>query len=221
MRALAISMLSLGLCVSCAEHEPVAPSSYPSSGLYTPGSTLGASDPTDTPMMGRSNRCVPLPPVPGVPDGGAVGTSGTLKVEYMTQTSGGQYAPRNISAVWVETMAGAYVATIELSAAIRRKDLVYFQDRACTDGLGPDVIVSATQRTHEKMHVAEWTGLDFEGKGVPDGPYKLYIEVTETDLEPGELNTYDFTKGPEPFTMTLPVPVDGMLLQATATWAVQ
>lgn len=221
MRALAIATLSLGLCVSCAEHERVTPSSYPSSGLYTPGSTLGASDPTDAPMEGRSNRCVSLPPVPGAVDGGVVGTAGTLTVEYMTQTVGGEFAPRNVSAVWIETMAGAYVATIELSAAIRRKDLAYFQDRACTDEPGPDVIVSATQKTHDKMHMAEWTGLDFEGKGVPDGEYKLYIEVTETDLEPGELNTYVFTKGPAPFTMTLPVPLEGMLKQATATWAVR
>lgn len=216
MRALALA--ALALCASCAEHESVSPSSHPSSGLYTPGSTLGASDPTDIPPM---RVCTSLPPGPGAIDGGAVGTSGTLTIEYMTKTYDGLYAPRNVTAVWIETTNEQYVATLELQAAVRRKDLVYFQDHTCVDQLGPDAIVSATLRSHDKMHVLSWTGLDFEGKGVPDGDYQLFIEMTETDLEPGQLNVFGIIKGPSSYTMPLQVPLEAPLTQVTATWAVQ
>jgi hypothetical protein len=216
MRALAVA--TLALCVSCAEHEPVSPSSHPSSGLYTPGSTLGASDPTDTPP---ERICAPLPPVPGAVDGGAVGTSGTLTIEYMTKTYDGLYAPRHVTAVWIETINEQYVATLEVQAAVRRKDLVYFQDHACIDKLGPDVIAGATLRDHGKMHALTWTGLDFEGKPVPDGSYQLFIEMTETDLEPGQLTLFGIQKGPTSYVLPLQVPVEAPLVQVTATWAVQ
>jgi hypothetical protein len=222
MRALTIALLVLGLS-SCAEHEPVAPASFPSTGLYTPGSTLGASDPTDVPMVVRSNRCVSLPPVPGAVDGGVVGTAGALTIAYTTQTVDAFFAPKNCSAVWIETMTGAYVATIEVRCALRRPGLVYWQERGCTDpdGLGPDVTTSATLKTHETTHEIEWTGLDFEGKGVPDGMYKLHIEITETDKEPGELNVVDIVKGPSPYTEPLPVPLDGYLKEGSVTWTVR
>lgn len=216
-------LLALLLLGGCAEHERLEPSSYPSTGLYTPGSTLGASDPTDMPMEGASlgNRCVSLPALPGASDGGVVGSAGTLAITYMTQSYDGRFAPKNCTAVWIETVEGAYVATLEVDAALRRPGLVYWQDHACTQKLGPDAMTSATLRNHDKMHELEWTGLDFEGKAVADGPYKLFIEVTETDKEPGELNVFDISKGPMPYTMELPVALDGTLVHVTATWTVR
>jgi len=221
MRFVSFLWVAAVLASSCAEHERVAPSSHPSTGLYTPGSTLGASDPTDMPMPGAGlgNRCVSLPST-GVVDGGVVGTAGELTIEYRTQTYDGRYAPKNCTAVWLETVDEAYVATLEVSAVLRRPGLVYWQDHACIEKLGPDVVTSATLRTHEKMHELTWTGVDFEGKGVPDGVYKLFIEVTETDKEPGEINVFDIMKGPMPYAMPLPVTVDGTLAEVTATWTV-
>lgn len=222
-RKVVLGVLLLGSVVSCSEHERVEASSYPSAGLYTPGSTLRASDPTDVPMPGAGlgNRCVSLPAVPGAVDGGAVGSSGSLAIEYSTQTYEGRYAPKNCTAVWIETTAGAYVATLEVTAALHRAGLVYWQDHGCIEKLGPDAVTSETLRTHEKLHELEWSGLDFEGKAVPDGTYKLFIEVTETDKEPGELNTFEITKGPMPYTMELPVALDGPLVSVIATWTVQ
>jgi hypothetical protein len=243
--ALALSLASVG--VSCGAENDLEPSDYPASGLYTPGSKLGVSDPSDTPSaesMSLGNRCVsPAPgsagaPVAGTGGGGGSGGSGgaaspmmmampdagsigTLAVTYRTQTLRGRFAPKNCSAVWIETLDGRYVATIEVSAALRRPGLVYYQDHVCTAKLGPDVTTSATKANHEKPHMAEWTGVDFEKRPMPDGPYRLFIEVTETDKEPGELSTFDFEKGPAPFAIDAPVAFDGPLQQVSLSWELE
>jgi hypothetical protein len=195
------------------EQAPVESSAYPTAGLYTPGSALGASDPSDVmqPSANLGNRCAPL---------AAAGpsTTGVLRIEYRTQSLMGRYAPKNCSAVWIETADGRYVATLELSAALRRPGLVYFQDHACSEKLGPDVVTSATKADHMKAHSAMWSGADFEAKPAADGAYKLMIEVTESDKEPGELSSFDFEKGPMAFTREAPVAVDGPLQQVTITW---
>jgi hypothetical protein len=207
------------LASACAvERAQVEPSSHPAAGLYTPGSTLGASDPTDVPAPGAGlgNRCTSLPPLVA----GASPTTGELEVRYTTQSLQGRYAPRNCTAVWIETAAGQYVATLELGAGLRRPGLVYFQDHACTERLGPDALTTATLRDHEKPHVASWSGVDFQGNAVADGAYKLFLEVTESDKEPGELTELAFDKGPVPFQRDEPVDFEGPLAEVTLTWTV-
>ena len=212
----------LWLCLACAagcavDELDVDPESYPGAGLYTPGSPLGAIDPAADPMdEGLGERCNPLPP----PAAGSVTTSGKLELKYTTQSLDGRYAPRNCTAVWIEDMAGQYVATIELAAGLRKPGLVYFQDHACTERLGPDVVTSATLADHEKPHMASWEGLDSEMKPVADAQYKLFIEVTESDKEPGELSEFMFDKGPTPYVIEAPVDFEGPLAQVTLTWTV-
>lgn len=203
----------------CAVESPkVNASAYPSAGLYTPGSTLGASDPTDipTPGMGLGDRCVPFATAMAGDGGGA--TEGKLTVTYQSKSLGGRYAPKNCTAVWIESPDGRYVATIEVGALLRKPGLVYWQDHACVEKTGPDVVTSATLSDHMKTHMLIWKGLDLEGNLVPDGPYKLQIEVTESDKEPGELQTFDFTKGPAPFGGDVPVSFEGALESASITW---
>jgi hypothetical protein len=203
--------------VSCTP-ETVEPSArdYPTAGLYTPGSTLGASDPTDVPLpgMGLGQRCV-TPNGAGSADAGPE-DGNVLTVNYETQTLDGRYAPKNCEAVWVETVDGQYVATLEVTAGLRRPGLIYWQERACTQELGPDAITSATLREH-KAHEVKWTGVDFMGRPMPDGPYKLYVEVTETDKEPGELAIFDFVKGPVS-SVDAPVASDGPITKLNITW---
>jgi hypothetical protein len=205
------------LC-ACGEREKIEASEYPIAGLYTPGNTLGASDPTDMPApeVGLGNRCAPLPG-PAVPDA-SVGTEGELTLELQTQTRMGRYAPKNCSAIWIETLDGAYVATLKLTAALRRPGLVYWQDHACTEKLGPDAMTSATLKDHSRPQMAIWSGRDFDGNPVPDGMYKLYVEVTESDKEPGELEVFDLMKGPVPFSIEAPVAAEGFLVSLVLTW---
>lgn len=212
--SLATLPLALVACVELDSIDPARPNAYPTAGLYTPQSTLGASDPTDTPnpAAGLGARCAPLAAVPqGVP-----AHKGTLTVTYTTQTQDGRYAPKNCSAAWIETLEGAYVATIELRAALRRPGLVFWQDRACTQKLGPDVVSSATLKDHQKPHELSWTGVDFDGKPIPDGMYNLFIEVTETDKQPGELYMFGFDKAGEAYNRE--VGVDGYLVTLSLDW---
>jgi hypothetical protein len=60
--------------------------------------------------------------------------------------------------------------------------------------------------------------VDFADLPAADGAYKLFIEVTESDKEPGELSTFDFQKGPTPFAIDAPVAPEGPLLQVTMSW---
>jgi hypothetical protein len=210
----------IGIAASgCAMESPDrGMAAYPSAGLYTPGSVIGASDPTDMPQPGAGlgNRCVSLPPLdPAAP----APTMGTLTLDYKTVSLMGRYRPRNCTAVWIETPAGQYVATIEIGAALRKPGLVYWQDHACTEKPGPDVVTTATLPDHEEPHQAIWNGLDFEEKPVPDGPYKLFIEVTETDKDPGEFAMFDFMKSAAPYEQSLPVDAEGPIESATISWA--
>lgn len=208
-RRLLLSAVALTLVACGIEPADRDPSAYPGAGLYTPGSAIGASDPTDMPdpTIVYSNRCVSPAPVSG---GMTTITTGELAVVYHTQTVDGRYAPKNCSAVWIETIDDQFVATLEISAQLRRPGLVYWQDQGCTEKLGPDVVASATKVDHELHDKAKWTGVDLNGVPMPDGEYRLYIEVTETDKEPGELDVFTFTKGPTAIPLMLSPTIDGL-----------
>lgn len=207
----ALLTLSLFGCgIEPTDHEA---SHYPNAGLYTPGSTLGASDPTDMPDPDilYGDRCN-APTVPAGPN-----TPGELSVDYETQTVMQRYAPKNVSVAWIETVDEQFVATLEISAALRRPGLVFWQERACVDRSGPDVVTSATKRDHMRPHSATWSGVDLNGNAMPDGEYVLLIEVTETDKEPGELDMFRFTKGAAVFDQELAPTIEG-LASAHVTW---
>jgi flagellar hook assembly protein FlgD len=62
-------------------------------------------------------------------------------------------------------------------------------------------MTSATLPNH-KTHSVTWRLKDSNGNVVPDGNYKLVIELTEFSGT-GKSQEYDFTKGPGP-TMVMP-----------------
>jgi hypothetical protein len=161
------------------------------------------------PGMGLGMRCVSLNPGAKAEDIPKVKPAGSLKVTYKTLSLEGLYAPRNCTAVWIETVDGKYVATLEIRAGLREYALVYWQEHACTEESGPDVYTTATIRDHDDVHdKVSWSGVDFEGFPVPDGPF---IEVTETDIEPGEYEEFDFVKGP---ASSVDAPVAGIALDS-------
>jgi hypothetical protein len=172
------------------------------------------------PGMGLGQRCVTpsgtLPPHAGA----GAQPAGELQVDYVTQSQHQRYAPRNCSAVWVETPGGEFVATLEIAAALHRAGLVYFQEHACVQAPGPDAVTSATMRDHTKPHKTTWSGVDFMGNPVADGHYVLFIEVTESDKEPGELTSFEFDKG-VPFMRDEAVADGGPLMSVKLAWTVE
>lgn len=221
MRARDVRSLVLGVCLlasACAPAPNDPPEVVPNPGLYAPGSVLGFVPGADAATgYGTVNEKGPAS------DGcrgmfGAPGTAGTLSVKFMSQDIGGNaWAPANIGAVWIEWvdpsdptnfMKNRFVRAIEEWAGLREDSLETFVTRRCSQtdlNKDPDAIVAATLTDHHSQHMATWNGKDVNGQTVPDGEYKLYIEVTEFE-EQGPISFFPFTKGPETKTWN---PEDG------------
>jgi hypothetical protein len=143
----------------------------------------------------------PLPPS---------GQPGTLTVSITSDAIGGRYAPRNVGAIWIETGSGQFVKTIERWAAIRAGDLRGW--RAASGGWGfeffgssssPDAVDVVTGATllGAQEHTPGWAMKDVSGMVVPDGAYKVVLEVADGSNATAEVM---FQKGPMPQTVSAP-----------------
>ena len=188
-----------------AAYLPIDRADEPLAGLYTPGSTLGYQEVATAPdastgglsaeeqraiedsiaAADKEDRCAPPLAAPGTP--------GTLAITFTSDTYGGFYEPANCGAVWIEDEKGHYIATADVWAQMRLRNVFIWQGRRCkTDE--PDVVSSATLETHEE-HEVSWDGHDLTGAIAPDGPYVLNIEVTEDELNYGRRAQFAFDKG--------------------------
>ncbi|RLD61727.1 MAG: hypothetical protein DRJ05_01965 [Bacteroidetes bacterium] len=130
-------------------------------------------------------------------------TSGELSVEVTTSSTGGNYAPRNIIAIWIEDDAGNFVKTLLAYAQTRITHLNIWQ--ATTSEAGSefntvDAITGATRTSHSTRSCI-WDGTDFNGTLVTDGTYKVRMELTDKN-NTGNYSSFPFTKGPEPENLT-------------------
>jgi hypothetical protein len=124
----------------------------------------------------------------------------SLTATITTVTQGGKYAPKNVGAIWVGDASGKWIYTLEYWDS-----LVNTQWLTKYNGVNgpayvlfgatapPDVISGATMLGH-KTHNVKWSLKDSKGTVVPDGAYKLVIELTEASST-GKSQEYDFTKG--------------------------
>ncbi|MDH5673116.1 MAG: DUF2271 domain-containing protein [Myxococcales bacterium] len=133
----------------------------------------------------------------------APASGGTLTISFTTVDLRGRYAPRNIGAVWVATGSGSFVKTLERWAGVRANHLSkwnaasggwssFFGFGATDDEL--DAVSRATLTSHQ-MHSLTWDMVGNDGAVVPDGSYKVMVEMTdnETGSAVGEVA---FDKGP-------------------------
>jgi hypothetical protein len=80
----------------------------------------------------------------------------------------------------------------------------------CTGQMVPDQVDVKTQATifeDNAMHMVTWSCHDIDGKVVPDGKYKLYIEEMENiypDFPAGPLAMVEFEKGAAASTLMPP-----------------
>lgn len=124
-------------------------------------------------------------------------TEGTLTVSAATSAAGGNYAPKNIVAIWVEDNQGNFVKTL-LAYAQNRKTHLNTWEASTTAAGSPfntvDAITGATKSSHATRNCT-WNGTDVSGALVSDGTYRLRMELTDKNGT-GNFSTFTFTKGP-------------------------
>ena len=123
-------------------------------------------------------------------------TSGKLNVSVTTSSAGGNYAPRNIVAIWIEDASGNFVKTL-LANADRRIEYLYTW-KAVTSAKGSmynrvDAITGATLTSHG-TRTCNWNGTDYNKNLVPDGTYYVCMELTDKHAQ-GNYSKFAFKKG--------------------------
>lgn len=119
----------------------------------------------------------------------------TLSVSFTTTPAGGNYAPRNIVAVWIEGPGGSFVKTIGRWAATRRSHLVAWTAKA--GGADVDAVSGATRSNHTAALTAMWDLRDKAGAVVPDGTYTVRMELADSNANTPNVNnqgTFTFVK---------------------------
>lgn len=123
-------------------------------------------------------------------------TQGTLNISVTTSSTGGNYAPRNILAIWIEDGSGKFVKTL-LAYADRRKQHLNTWE-ASTNAAGSmynsvDAITGATKSSHG-TRTCTWNSTDYTGIIAADGEYKVRMELTDKNAT-GNIASFNFTKG--------------------------
>lgn len=122
--------------------------------------------------------------------------SGTLSVTLTTVSYGGNYADKNIGAIWIADAQDKFVKTLKVWANKRIKHLVKWN--AASGGDDTDAVTGATERSHGQR-TAEWNCTDVNGTLVADGVYRVYVEFTEDNSSgggpAGKWLVAEFTKG--------------------------
>ncbi len=126
-------------------------------------------------------------------------TSGELTVTVTTSTTGGNYSPKNIVAIWIEDDAGNFVKTLLAYAQTRKTHLNTWQ--ASTTAAGSpyntvDAITGATKSSHG-TRTCYWNASDVDGEIVIDGTYKIWMELTDKNST-GNFSSFSFVKGDQP-----------------------
>jgi len=123
-------------------------------------------------------------------------TNGTLAVSVTTSSTGGNYAPRNVIAIWIEDSSGKFVKTLLAYANTRISHLNTWQASSLAAGKEfdkTDAISGATQSSHA-IRTCQWNGTDYAGKLMADGDYKVRMELTDKNAT-GNVASFPFTKG--------------------------
>lgn len=123
-------------------------------------------------------------------------TTGTLSVSVSTSTTGGNFSPRNIVAIWVEDSVGNYVKTLLAYADKRKTHLNNWETSTNAKGVKYNVTdaVSGATRSSHGTRTCSWNGTDYNKNLVADGTYVLCMELTDKNST-GNYSTFSFVKG--------------------------
>jgi len=123
-------------------------------------------------------------------------TTGKLNVSLVTSSTGGNYAPRNIVAIWIEDASGNFVKTILAYADKRIQHLNTWETATNLKGSmynHTDAITGATQSSHG-TRTCSWNGTDYNTNPVVDGKYYVCMELTDKNGT-GNFSKFEFKKG--------------------------
>jgi flagellar hook assembly protein FlgD len=138
----------------------------------------------------------------GTPDADNTPT-GTLNITVTTTPKGGEFAPANVVAVWVEDAAGAFVKTIDRHSQVRTASLIAWNQKA---GPGDIDSVSSASRIDNATPInIMWKLKDRNKQPVPDGTYTIRMELADgnsTTIADNNEGTFTFVAGPAPQNQT-------------------
>ena len=138
----------------------------------------------------------------GMGSGSGSGAARTLSVTFTSSPNGGQYAPRNVVAVWIEGNGGTFVKTIGRWAATRVGSLVAWNGKSGGDA---DAVSGATRLDHTAPLTVTWNLKDKQGAAVPDGTYTIRMEMADSNATTAGQNrqgTFTFVNGTAPQNQT-------------------
>lgn len=124
-------------------------------------------------------------------------TEGVMSFSVRTETTGKNFSPKHVLAIWVEDADG-FIKTGKLNAD-RRKQYLYTWN-SNSSGNSTDAISGATLSSHQ-THTVSWDCNDLDGNLVPDGTYTVYVEFTEEHAQ-GPILTVPFEKGTDVVSLT-------------------
>jgi|WetSurMetagenome_2_1015567.scaffolds.fasta_scaffold139798_2 hypothetical protein len=123
-------------------------------------------------------------------------SKGVLTVTTTTSNAGGNYAPKNIVAIWIENGNGKFVKTLAAYANVRKAYLNTWKTSTTNAGIAyntVDAITGATRPSHGTI-TCSWNGTDYNGAEVANGTYNIRFELTDKHST-GNLASYSFSKG--------------------------
>jgi hypothetical protein len=129
----------------------------------------------------------------------AIASAQGVSATFTTTPAGGNYAPKNIVAVWIEDGAGTFQKTIGRWAATRKQYLLSWNQKAGTNDV--DAISGATRANHNGTLTVTWDLKNKGGTVVADGTYTIRMELADSNAtSTGQLHegTFTFVKGTAP-----------------------
>lgn len=131
-------------------------------------------------------------------DDTGVKSAGTLSVSTVTSQAGGNYAPKNIVAIWVENSSGEYVKSLLVYADEYKRFLTNWVSNSSYDVT--DAVTGATVNNHGTRSCT-WDGTDVDGNIVTDGTYRVCMELTDKNST-GNYHYFEFLKDSVSHTLT-------------------
>lgn len=122
-------------------------------------------------------------------------TDGTLSFSVHTITYNGNYAPRNVFAIWITNSSNTFVKSLKVCGNSHRSALVRWRTSSNNNTTG--AITSATLNSHQ-THTVTWNAQNYQNVAVADGNYNVNVEFAEhsaTTSNQGKYKVVTFALG--------------------------